>query len=155
MEEIPNELTQQDTQEILIPETKASKAETKKKEKAANEPEVKEEEVITATEERQPEIAAEPTEIPEEPAEEVVETGADDIDVENIASTEPVVYVRPSNDPRHTPKPVNISVSTVSIETGFSLALDTSKPSPVLVKERIIERPANDPRGPIQVQESA
>jgi len=65
------------------------------------------------------------------------------------------VYARPSNDPRLEPKAINIMVNTLSIETGFSTALDTSKPSPVYAEERTIARPANDPRGPVLAQESA
>ena len=65
------------------------------------------------------------------------------------------VYARPSNDPRLAPKPVTAVVATAAVDNRFSMALDTSKPSPILVETRVIVRPANDPRGPAQVQESA
>ena len=79
------------------------------------------------------------------------------IDKEPVADqpATPGVYTRPSNDPRLTSKPVTAEVDTTLVETRFSGALDTSKPSPVFPQERSIARPGNDPRGSVQVQKSA
>lgn len=74
---------------------------------------------------------------------------------ERTERAEPIAYERPQNDPRLTPMPVNASIGTKAIESKFSTALDTSKPSPILIEERQVTRPENDPRGPLQVQKSA
>jgi ribonuclease E len=68
--------------------------------------------------------------------------------VDNGKRAEPVVYVRPANDPRLAPRTVKVSIESKQIEPRFSAALDTSTPASVALVARDIQRPANDPRGP-------
>lgn len=99
------------------------------------------------------ETVAEAEAAPIEEASPIEETAP--IEPAQTADVSPTVYVRPANDPRLDPKPVKIEINTTAVTATFSTALDTSKPAPIIVEERVIARPANDPRGPIQIQESA
>lgn len=64
----------------------------------------------------------------------------------NVAT--PGIYVRPANDPRLSPRSVQVQIESRQLEPGFSAALDTAAPSLVTLETRNIQRPANDPRGP-------
>lgn len=75
--------------------------------------------------------------------------------VENPAQTEAPVavaeereYVRPTNDPRLTPKPVsNALISNVVVDVRVSRPLDTREvPASIVRQPRNIHRPPNDPR---------
>lgn len=63
-----------------------------------------------------------------------------------------IVYTRPENDPRVTPKSIETLINTSNIDSLFSMPLDTATPSTVSLQTREIARPANDPRGPLSDQ---
>lgn len=62
-------------------------------------------------------------------------------------------YSRPTNDPRVNPKPAgNVAIENVSAEAALGLPLDTSKPAQIERNPRQFSRAANDPRGPLAVE---
>ena len=62
-------------------------------------------------------------------------------------------YTRPMNDPRVNPKPAgNVAVENLSIQATIGLPLDTSKPAEIERSPRQFSRAANDPRGPLAVE---
>lgn len=87
--------------------------------------------------------------ISEQPSETLAETTSEPESIH-----EPRVYTRPANDPRITPRNVEVEIESRTIEAGFSKALDTTGPSFVTLQPRDIKRPTNDPRGPIAQEES-
>ncbi len=63
-------------------------------------------------------------------------------------SASPLPFSRPVNDPRDAPRSVHADIATLSVDPGFSPALDTAIPCDVMTQQRDIPRPANDPRRP-------
>jgi len=60
------------------------------------------------------------------------------------------VYTRPENDPRTSPRLINVVIGTSNKGNLLSPPLDTATPSSVILQTREIARPENDPRGPLK-----
>ncbi|MFT7558580.1 MAG: ribonuclease E [Flavobacteriales bacterium] len=76
------------------------------------------------------------------------------------ASSEPVAYTRPVNDPRITAKPVALdSLVSVEFTAAMSGPLNTNLKAIIESNPRTIERPANDPRNsrsaPVPTEETS
>lgn len=110
---------------------------------------------VAEKQEQQPEKTA----AAEQPAAEEQSTPASPAAAKAEAEAEPSPvavaksYTRPTNDPRVNPKPTgNIAVESVSIQATIGLPLDTSKPAEIERSPRQFSRAANDPRGPLAVE---
>lgn len=94
-------------------------------------------------------LSSDEVEVAAEPIAEIAqpESPKDDSSSSEPTANAPQDYVRPSNDPRVTPRQsTQFLVKNIAINAEMTSPLDTTQPAAIERKPRDLKRPANDPR---------